>query len=124
MAAAIFNKIAEEKKIDAEASSAGMYAPDGSPASVNAIEAMREAGIDMTLHRARTITREMLEDADLIMCMTPAHRNILIQQYPGYEDRIECFIPGISDPYGGDLEVYRQTAQELIERIESSPLLS
>jgi protein-tyrosine phosphatase len=55
MAAALFNKIAMEKDLDVRIESAGLFANDGEMASANSVEAMKDYGIDLSGHRAKTV---------------------------------------------------------------------
>lgn len=53
----------------ARVSSAGLGALVGRPAEPFSVELMRERGIDISAHRARQITPEMIRDAELILAM-------------------------------------------------------
>lgn len=50
-------------------SSAGVGAQDGNPPTQEAVEVMAARGIDIGSHRARNVTREILEAADLVLTM-------------------------------------------------------
>lgn len=68
--------------------SAGAYALDGNHATYEAIEAGRQWGLDLKPHHARATNNAMITSSDYILVMTQAHRNWLLQQYPGFENRI------------------------------------
>ena len=53
MAAALFNEYARLNGLDMAADSAGVAAADGSPASENSVEALKEIGIDLSTHRSK-----------------------------------------------------------------------
>jgi protein-tyrosine-phosphatase len=55
------------------ATSAGLAAVEGVPATPLAVEAARGWGYDLSPHRARRVTPQALEEADLVLCMTPDH---------------------------------------------------
>jgi protein-tyrosine phosphatase len=101
--------------------SAGLAAWDGDPASRQAIEVLREKGIDLTAHRARRVSPELLDEADWIVPMTEEHERRLKAMFPEYALRIKRLgdwstqggIRDISDPYGGSVEIYRQCAEKL-----------
>ena len=105
-------------------SSAGTNAWENSPASDGALLVGMERQIDLTGHRARVLTPEIVSEADLILVMTSAHLeqvkqmggrgkvHVLDQYALGAES------PGISDPYGGDLAAYRDTADALESHLE------
>ncbi len=54
--------------------SAGTGAVDNEPASLHAKTVMNELGIDLAGHRARKLTPELVEEADLILVMTERHK--------------------------------------------------
>jgi glycine hydroxymethyltransferase len=55
--------------------SCGVSAWDGSPATPEAVEAMREQGIDISNHVARRMTRRLIDSADLVVAMASEHRD-------------------------------------------------
>jgi len=58
--------------VDAKVASAGLLRPD-QPASAHGIDILRERGLDMTAHRSRSMTRELLASYDLILAMAREH---------------------------------------------------
>ena len=118
MAAAIMDKIARENDLDVFVESAGLFAQDGEPASENAIEALREYGIDLSQHVTQPVTEDLLRQSDVILTMTQAHKMLLEQYAKGKTYTLLEYAGSsgdISDPYGGDLEEYEQTAQEIYD---------
>ncbi len=119
LAEALLVRALKERGIDGVGvTSAGTGAWDGAPASEGAYLVGLERGLDLSAHRARLLTRELVEQADLILTMARHHRARVDEL--GGEGRV--FVLGeyagrggdeVSDPFGGDLEVYRDTAQEL-----------
>lgn len=105
---------------DMTVESAGTGAWDGAPASEGAYLVALERGLDLSSHRARLLTREIVEDTDMIFTMARHHRARVHEL--GGEGRV--FVLGeyagregedaeVGDPFGGDLEVYRDTLAEL-----------
>ena len=113
MAAALFNKIAMEKNLDVRIESAGLFANDGERASANSVEAMKDYGIDLSGHRAKTVNGELLEQVDVALTMTASHK-MALEQYLGDKVYTLCEFAGengdIPDPYGGDLQIYKECA--------------
>ena len=112
--------LVERSVAEIEVESAGTGAWDGAPASEGAYLVGLERGLDLSGHRARLLTREIVEDADLIFTMARHHRARVHEL--GGEGRV--FVLGeyvgrtgeeaeVGDPFGGDLEVYRDTCAEL-----------
>ena len=101
-------------------SSAGTGAWEGKPASEGAYLVAIENGLDVSHHRATLLTRELVDQSDLIFTMARHHRLraqelggdgkvFLLGEYAGYTgDEAE-----VADPYGGDIVVYRDTYREL-----------
>ena len=121
LAAALLERALKERGLDAiDVSSAGTGAWDGAPVSEGAYLVGLERGLDLSGHRAQLLTREMVDAADLILTMARHHRArvdelggeghvFVLGEYAGREgDEAE-----VSDPFGGDLDVYRDTCAEL-----------
>lgn len=121
LAEALMQQALRERGIaEVEVLSAGTGAWDGAPASEGAYLVGLERGLDLSGHRARLLTRELVEQADLILTMARHHRArvdelggegrvFVLGEYAGREgDEAE-----VSDPFGGDLDVYRDTCAEL-----------
>ena len=107
------------------ASSAGTNAWDGSPASDGALLVGMERQIDLGAHRSRKLTREMVAAADIVLVMSTAHlesvRQLggggkvhLIDEYGSDGQSSD----GVSDPFGGALDGYRDVADSLQQAIE------
>ena len=112
---------------DLEVMSAGTGAWDGAPASEGAYLVALEHGLDLSSHRARLLTREQVQEADLVLTMARHHR-ARVQELGG-DDR--TFVLGeyagrsgpeaeVSDPFGGDLDLYRDTFAELEQLVKSA----
>ena len=101
--------------------SAGLAAWEGDSASRQAIEVLKEKGIDLTAHQARRVNSELLAEADWIVPMTEVHERRLKVMFPEHAVRIKRLgawssqgeICDISDPYGGSVEIYRQCAEKM-----------
>lgn len=116
MAECLFNALARTKGV--RAASAGLCAPDGAPASEGALFAMRRRGLSLEGHRARTVTREMLEGADLAVCMGQSHLIALRARFPGLSTPLRAFDdPPVSDPYGGDATAYERAACDIARQL-------
>ncbi len=102
-----------QKKYGANADSRGLAA-DGSLISENAAAALRERGYECDGNRAsRPLTAQDVEDADLVVTVTPAHAQSIRSALPRFEKKIMPMPLPISDPYGGDLTVYRRCLSDI-----------
>ncbi len=125
MAEALARKIAGRRGIeDLDVSSAGTNAWDNVPATDEALLVGMERDIDLTGHRARKLTPSIVSEAALIFVMTPAHVEPVKQL--GGRGKVHVIDEyasgtvnqGVTDPYGGDLEAYRHTADLLEQELE------
>jgi protein-tyrosine-phosphatase len=125
MAEALARKIARRRGIEnLNISSAGTNAWDNVPATDEALLVGMEREIDLTGHRARKLTPTIVSEADLIFVMTPGH----LEQVKQLGGRGKVHVideyasgttnQGVADPYGGDLEAYRRTADVLESELE------
>lgn len=103
-----------------EVSSAGTGAWEGSPASEAAYLVALEHGLDLSGHRATLLTSEVIGSADLILTMARHHRARVLELGGGSPVHLLGEYAGrtgpaaeVADPFGADLEVYRQTRDEL-----------
>ena len=99
-----------------EVTSAGTAAVGAGPASENAIRAMADRQIDLMPHQSRPMTVDALTQADYIWVMTRGHRDAAVRRAPEAAPRVSLVDPAgreVSDPIGGDLEVYRVCARHL-----------
>ncbi|MFN0059067.1 MAG: L-threonylcarbamoyladenylate synthase [Planctomycetota bacterium] len=103
-----------------QVSSAGVEALAGGTASRNAVALLAERGIDLTGHRTRGLSRELVQSATLIITLTPAHRWQIMEWFPTVSDKVEVISEqGISDPVGGDLAVYGVCAKQIESEISN-----
>ncbi|MGI6145647.1 MAG: low molecular weight protein arginine phosphatase [Peptococcia bacterium] len=119
--------------------SAGLSAFPDAPASPQAREVMLKLGLDISAHRARLLTAELLEEADLILTMTVGHKKYIEEMLAaGQKDSkahlLKEYALGIErqklpeshpegevnnqdmdilDPFGQSVELYQACAQEL-----------
>lgn len=116
MAAAYCNL--KYENIDAD--SAGI-STCGSDMSENSKRALMLYGLDpssLPMHRSKPVTTELIERADLVVCVDSDISALLRFYYPFARDRIIHFSPAIPDPYGGTAEVYAACLALMAEQID------
>lgn len=116
MAEAMLRHVGEDRF---NVKSAGVFAMDGQVASRYAVQALLEKGIESN-HRSSHLDVDNIEWAEVILAMTGGHKQQMLAQYPQYEKKIftlyeyvEGIEQDIADPYGGSLENYQTTLNEL-----------
>ena len=133
LAEAMARQLLTGRGLDISVASAGTNAWQDAPASDGSILVGLERQLDLSAHRARAITREMVSDATLILAMGAHHlaqvtalggegKVALVADYAAHGATGR----GIHDPFGGGLDAYRRMADELdaelprvIERLAS-----
>lgn len=112
MAEGICKKILTEKKIkNISCQSCGLGAFNGDEASPLAVEAAKKHGADISAHRARQLNRYIFDETDLMICMTSSHKAAIMSLNPKFKVLVPS--PEISDPYGGNAEIYSRCADQL-----------
>ena len=86
----------------------------GLPVSQNSDIAMAELGIDIKDHISIPLSKELIDWADKIICMSPSHKQIL--ESIGVTALV--LGDGIPDPYGADIEAYRKCRDEIIKQLD------
>ncbi|MFD3158262.1 low molecular weight protein arginine phosphatase [Haloimpatiens sp. FM7330] len=122
MAEAIFNNINTNE--DVCAISAGISIVPNSKASENSVIILKKnMNVDINNRKAIQLTKEMVEDADLILTMTFYIKDVLMTYFPKYSEKIFALNEYIGqdediiDPYGGNIDVYSKTFFELKNKI-------
>jgi protein-tyrosine phosphatase len=100
--------------------SAGAYAMPGMRATPQAVDALREMGVDLSRHRSRALTVELIHQADFIYTMGQGHAMAVRSLVPSASDKVQTLDPDgdIEDPIGSDLGVYKQLAGQLEKLIQ------
>ena len=94
--------------------SAGISHSD-SRANTNAIEVMREAGIDIQAHRPRDVSSMSLDGFDFVIAMGLRVNAELKRHAAGQPNNILLW--DIEDPLGGDMTVYRRCAEAIKNKL-------
>ncbi len=121
MAEAIATRLAAERGLDdLVIGSAGVGATAGASASDGSLLVALEHGLDLSPHRARIATPELIADSDLVLTMSSSHAQRIREL--GGQGRTQVLPDfatagaergNVSDPFGSDLEFYRRTFAEL-----------
>ena len=117
MAENIFKQflVSQRKLSQFDVSSAGLSAEEGAPMTANAAMALNVLGVKIRRkHKAKQLTPDAVRKADFIVCMTASHARAL-SDFSDKTFTVAAIVGGkeVSDPYGGDLNVYLNTARHL-----------
>lgn len=111
MAEALFNYYTQDLP-NLSASSCGLYGDGVSSVSDNAKAALSEIGIEFS-HTSTPISEELLKESDYVIGMTANHARSIISNFPEYSDKVYTMPIDITDPYGGDLQTYRNCCEQI-----------
>jgi len=104
---------------DVVISSAGIGALVGEPADPIAVKLMQDRGIDISQHRARQLTLEIVREADLILVMEKRHMNAVHSISPSAHGKVheigKWIDAEVPDPYRKSPE-YFEHILGLLER--------
>jgi protein-tyrosine-phosphatase len=109
-------KMRQIRQKDFHADSAGLLALPGNSATFLAQKVAAEYGVDMAGHKAKRLSQELVDWADLILIMEKFHKDELLSDFPEASDKtflIRHFARfgtksrGVADPYGLQYDAYR-----------------
>ncbi len=94
--------------------SAGVAARPGDRVSDNSVTALKKVGLDIKNHISQPLTKQLLDEAVAVFCMTETHRAMIqltFDPVPRHVYLFREFMPRsaykeIGDPYGGPLTEY------------------
>ncbi|MED3561680.1 low molecular weight protein arginine phosphatase [Bacillus xiapuensis] len=103
-----------------EVRSAGVFAVNGNEASAHAKQVLEENKI-VHNHQSSLLTGGAIGWAELILTMTNSHKDAILNYYPEAASKLftlkefagETVSHDVSDPFGGNVSIYRETFQEL-----------
>lgn len=95
--------------------SAGSFALPGVKATPQAVQAVKEMGVDLSQHRSKPLTVELIHQADVIFAMGRSHAQAVTALVPSAGQKVATLDPDgdIEDPIGGDVKLYQQLAEQL-----------
>lgn len=106
---------AEEWRVE----STGIWAQRGLPAAQYTRDVLQARGINLEDYRSRPLTRDMVDDFNLILTMERNHREALRAAFPQHSAKIFMLsemvgkMSDLVDPVGGPLADFEDTAREV-----------
>jgi protein-tyrosine-phosphatase len=126
MAEGFFNQLARGEAPEWRASSAGLDAC-GTPttASCHAITVAREYGVDLSGHRSQGLNQVLVDEADVLLTMTTAHRQRIESRFAVAAGKVHTLLEyaggeaDVDDPMiDGSLCSYQVCAKQIMEAVE------
>ncbi len=90
----------------------------GEKAQPNAVQAMKEVGIDISQHISHCIAVDEARSADAIICMDKSHKNFL-SSIGISREHLYILNGGIPDPFGSDIDTYRSCRDTIFSSIDT-----
>lgn len=127
MAESYLKKLVSERDLKIQVISAGMNAL-GLPPSKETLELMREERIVLSDRKAAQLTKDLLEEAALVLTMEEIHKKAILFYYPHFKGKVftlkefagEKENLDIKDPYGHDIKMYKACYEEIKLSINKS----
>jgi protein-tyrosine-phosphatase len=121
LAEALARKLAAERGLSGITfESAGTSAYEGAAASDGSVLVGLERGVDLSRHRARLLTSDLVREDTIILAMATSHLtavNAIVPTAQAY--LLDDFASrgkhrrSVADPFGGDLAGYREAADDI-----------
>jgi protein-tyrosine-phosphatase len=101
--------------VNVRAMSAGVSARVGAPLTPEAGEVLGSLNVPVKPHAARNLTPELAAEAELIFCMTKAHRKAVVEMLPAVEGKTLCLSAevDVADPIGKGMAAYVDCARQI-----------
>lgn len=118
----------DKKKENIEVLSAGLAAYDGSPPTQQAIQVMKEVGVDISPNRSKSVTDKLAQKVDIIFVMTGSHMTDIHKRFAStqkkvyllreFEENYNPKDPDVFDPIGLPLHAYESCFELMKQPIE------
>ncbi len=123
----LIERLRQEGRQSLSVSSAGILANPGNIPDSLAVQVAREAGIDISGHRARVVNGYNVNWADIVLVMESGQKGFITMAFPRHSPKVVLLGNfkrsqegggEIADPYGSSLDDYRICFEEIREAIE------
>jgi len=114
---AFFTKLVNQKQLQGlRVESVGLLALPGNSATYLAQRVAEEFGVDLSEHRAKSVSKELVAWSSMILVMEKSHEDTLLIDFPEAEGKTQLIRHfarfgskrrGIADPYGLEYDAYR-----------------
>ncbi len=120
-------KLRERKRSDISVMSAGVMSLDSSGASQETAALLKKMGVDVSGHRTHRLTKDMLQEADIILVMEKVHEEEVLDLCPEVRNRLFLLKEfakindgqlDIVDPIGRQIDFYNKTLEIIRQAIE------
>jgi protein-tyrosine phosphatase len=99
--------------------SAGTWAIPGQPAALEAQQVIAQRGLDLSTHRSRMVSYELLRRFQLVLTMEAGQKEAILVEFPDFKDRVFMLsemageIEAVQDPVGGTVIDFERSAGKI-----------
>jgi protein-tyrosine-phosphatase len=114
------------KSIDVE--SAGVNAIGNLETDRFTNQVCSEHGLDVSSHRSKQLTEEMLDHSNLVLCLAENHKHVILRAYPRCKGKVFLLKqfrrkypvqePSVKDPIGRPLNHYEHCYSEIEKEVK------
>jgi protein-tyrosine-phosphatase len=106
--------------VNVRAMSAGVSAKVGAPLTSEAADVLQSLSVPVKPHAARNLTPELAAQAELIFCMTKAHRKAVVEMLPSVEGKTYSLSEevDVDDPIGKGMAAYIACARQIQQLVQ------
>lgn len=123
MAKGLLLKALSEKKVKGiNVESAGLSVFNNAPPALETINVTKEAGIDVSKEKSKSVTKSLLDKSDVVLVMEDMHKSEILERFPEAKGKVFLlseYISGggpareILDPMGQSFNFYKKTFEEI-----------
>lgn len=129
MAEALFRQAALQHANTREiiVESAGVDALSGTSPDSSTIAVCRDANLDVSRHKGRQLTAELIDTADIVFCMAEEHKRLILSAFPRFKQKVFLLLEyglakppkklSIEDPTGRSLGRYEKCLKVIEEEV-------
>ena len=107
--------------------SAGIAASNGSPANIETRNILLNYSVDFSSFRSQQLTKDLLEEADYVFCMSRMHREAILSQRPEFRERVLLlgeFLgqkepQDVFDPFGLGADAYKKVETQVLIALDN-----
>lgn len=120
-------KLKDLRRSDVEVLSAGIMSVVGMSATANTKEVLQKQGIDVSDHRAVQLTKELIDESDIVLVMEKIHEERVLNIAPEAKNRVFLLKEfakindsslDIRDPIGSSIDFYEDTLDIIKAAVE------
>ena len=103
-------------KYEIKSCGTGKVAPLGRKIPRKTLLALEELGFDGTSHRTQGLTPDLLQWADVIVCMGNVHEKHIAEHYPQHSHKVTNWL--VKDPhFATGMEMHREVVKQIREQV-------